>query len=30
MVRLNNPEVVDKITGERSLNLCLGGEEGSG
>ena len=22
-----NPEVVDKITGERSLNLCLGGEE---
>lgn len=22
-----NPEVVDKITGEKSLNLCLGGEE---
>ena len=22
-----NPEVVDRITGERSLNLCLGGEE---
>ena len=22
-----NPEIVDKITGEKSLNLCLGGEE---